>query len=485
MGDDETGDGGDASRATPTPAAPAPVRTPDRVVRAYLVIVGVWTVSAALIWGVFALFLLDAGLTIFEVFVANAAFTTGMVIFEVPTGVVADVWGRRTSFLLSAATLSLGTAGYVALAQAGLGLVPYVVVSVFLGLGFTFYSGATEAWLVDALDATGFSGDMDGVFSKAGQVTALAMLVGTVGGGVLGDVDLALPFLLRSALLAVLFVLAYRWMHDIGFEPKVVTGTGLSAVRNEVARVGRASMEHGWKVRPLRGVFALAGLQTAFMFWGWYAWQPYFLELLGQRAIWVAGVVAAALALSMMAGNWVAGRLVRHVERRTTILLWAFAVEAMGILGVGLATSFPVAFGFFVVAALALGVTQPVQQSYLHKLVPSEHRATVVSFSGLVGSAGGSAGQVALGRISEDASIPAGYLAGGALVGLSLPVVAWMRGLGGKGDRIEGPGAGPEGQGPSKMPAAAVGVEGSAGSGPERGLGPTEDPRSGDGEGDA
>src|SRR6266508_6851880 len=93
----------------------APVMTPASVVRAYLVISGLFTLSASVIWGVNTLFLLDSGLDIFQVFVANSAFTVGTILFEIPTGVVADTAGRRRSFLLSAATLMIGTLGYVAI----------------------------------------------------------------------------------------------------------------------------------------------------------------------------------------------------------------------------------------------------------------------------------------------------------------------------------------------------------------------------------
>ncbi|HEY3140233.1 MAG TPA: hypothetical protein VGJ86_03845 [Acidimicrobiales bacterium] len=75
--------------------------------RVYLAISGLFTLSASVIWGVNTLFLLDAGLDTFQVFVANAAFTAGMVLFEIPTGVVADTSGRRRSFLLSAARRTL------------------------------------------------------------------------------------------------------------------------------------------------------------------------------------------------------------------------------------------------------------------------------------------------------------------------------------------------------------------------------------------
>src|SRR4029453_15870004 len=112
--------------------------TPGSVVRVYLVIAGLFTLSASVIWGVNTLFLLDAGLDIFEVFIANAAFTAGMVLFEIPTGGVADPSGRRRSFLLSAATLLVGTLGYVAIAATGGGLIPFVAASLVLGLGFCF-----------------------------------------------------------------------------------------------------------------------------------------------------------------------------------------------------------------------------------------------------------------------------------------------------------------------------------------------------------
>src|SRR5262245_11899152 len=153
-----------------------------RVIRTYMAIASLYTLSASLIWGVNTLFLIHAGLDIFGVFVANAVFTAAMVIFEVPTGVVADTSGRRTSFLLSTVVLCLATLGYVAVSLVGGGLFWFCVMSVFLGLGFTFYSGAVEAWLVDALTAAHFEGKLDHVFARTGMLTNALMLIGTIGG---------------------------------------------------------------------------------------------------------------------------------------------------------------------------------------------------------------------------------------------------------------------------------------------------------------
>ena len=132
--------------------------TPRTVQRTYLTLTLFTTLSASFIWGINTLFLLDAGLDNTQAFTVNAFFTVGEVLFEIPTGIVADTRGRRFSFLLGAGTLLVATLLYLLMWQIRAGLLGWALASILLGLGFTFFSGATEAWLVDALRATGFTG---------------------------------------------------------------------------------------------------------------------------------------------------------------------------------------------------------------------------------------------------------------------------------------------------------------------------------------
>src|SRR3954462_11083757 len=111
------------------------------VQRTYLVLTLFTTLAASFIWGINTLFLLDAGLDNTEAFAANAFFTVGQVLFEVPTGVVADTGGRRFSFLLGAATLLVATLLYLRMWQIRAPLLGRAVTSILLGLGFTFFSG--------------------------------------------------------------------------------------------------------------------------------------------------------------------------------------------------------------------------------------------------------------------------------------------------------------------------------------------------------
>src|ERR687891_2628447 len=146
--------------------------------KVYLLLLLLHTLAASFIWGINTLFLLDAGLSNTEAFAANAFFTAGLVLFEVPTGVLADTRGRRTSYLLGTITLALSTLLYLLLWRVSAPFWAWAVVSALLGLGFTFFSGAVEAWLVDALTFSGYvkeGGTLEAVFARGEIVEGIAM----------------------------------------------------------------------------------------------------------------------------------------------------------------------------------------------------------------------------------------------------------------------------------------------------------------------
>src|SRR5688500_16156147 len=203
------------------------------VVRTYLVLMLGNTLAASFIWGINTIFLLDAGLSNLEAFAANALFSAGMLLFEVPTGIVADGVGRRASYLLGTVTLTVSTLLYVYLWEIEAAFWAWAIVSLLLGLGFTFFSGAVEAWLVDALTATGYDGSLEAVFGRGQVVGGIAMLTGSVAGGFLAaHVSLGFPFVVRSIVLAVMFVVAWRLMHDIGFTKPERHDRPLAEIRN-------------------------------------------------------------------------------------------------------------------------------------------------------------------------------------------------------------------------------------------------------------
>src|SRR5216117_4150765 len=212
------------------------------IIRTYLAITVFFNLAMSLIWGVDTLFKLGAGLDIFQVMLTNAAFTAGSMIFEIPTGVVADTVGRRVSLLLCLGTLFVTTLLYVGAAWRGWGFGAFAWISVFLGLGYTFYTGAVDAWLVDALKATGYTAPLEPVFARGQMMFGVGMLVGTITGGLLGQIHLYVPYLVRAGVVVPLFALAWRAMPEPGFTRRALS---LDRVPAEMRRVFVEGMRYG------------------------------------------------------------------------------------------------------------------------------------------------------------------------------------------------------------------------------------------------
>src|SRR5215207_4007997 len=345
--------------------------TPTSIKRIYFVLLLGNTLAASLIWGINTIFLLDAGLSNLEAFAANAFFTAGMVLFEVPTGIVADMWGRRTSFLLGTVTLALTTAWYVLLWQINAPFWQWALVSLLLGLGYTFFSGATEAWLVDALDDAGFQGPLEAVFARGEVLSGCGMLLGAIGGGFIAQfTSLGVPFVLRAIVLGVMFIVAFFLMHDLGFTPTRDGGAWA-----EIKSITANSIEYGWRVRAIKYLM-LAGLFSygvgVYVF---YALQPYVLDLFGNsQAYGIAGLAAAIIAGSQILGGLATGRLRALFRRRTSAILLAESLAVVAVLLMGLLTSFWAVIGLIIVLGLMPAAAMSTRHAYPTRLNPRQLR---------------------------------------------------------------------------------------------------------------
>jgi MFS family permease len=378
-----------------------PHDTPRRVVSVYLTSTTLMTVATSLIWGVVTLYLMESGLGIFQVMLVNTVLAVSQVVFEVPTGVVADTIGRRASYLISLALITISTLLYLAAGELVWGFWGFALASGLLAFAWTFQSGAVEAWLVDALDHTGWVGPKSRVFAWGGIATQVSMLAGTMLGGFLGQVDLAWPFVVRACILVVTFVFVAVALHDSGFERRELRWATVVPEMRSILRSGT---------------------------------QPYILERLGKRLIWAVAAITAIGSLAGILGNSLAPRILdgtgRH-RRAARVMMAAGILVATATLGAGLmGVLSPVAAGAGPVIALTAlwlvisfgnGIIEPVRRTFINEHIPSRQRATVLSLDAMLGGAGSAVGQPALGWLSQSASIPAAWIAGGFMMLAGLP----------------------------------------------------------------
>ena len=396
--------------------------TPKKIQSIYRLLLLGNTLAASLIWGINTIFLLDAGLSNLEAFAANAFFTAGMVVSEIPTGIVADTVGRRASYLLGTVTLTASTLLYVLLWQLEARFWLWATVSMLLGLGFTFFTGAVEAWLVDALTASGYEGSLEAVFGRGQVVIGAAMLTGSIAGGVIAQAtSLSVPFVLRAGVLMLLFVFAYVAMHDVGFTPR--RGAG---VLGDVTRVWGCSVEYGWRVPAVKWIMLASPFTAGVGIYAFYALQPYLLELYGDpEAYGVAGLVAGIVAGAQIVGGIAAPWIRKLFHRPPSALLLIYSASALTLILIGVLEHLVAVIALVVAWALLSAASTPIRQAYINRLIPSQERATILSFDSMLGSAGGVVVQPVLGRSADVWGYPASYLLGGVISGLAMPFV-WL-----------------------------------------------------------
>ena len=400
------------------------IKRPQSIQTIYLYLVLGNTLAASFIWGINTIFLLDAGLSNFEAFLANAFFTVGMVLFEVPTGIVADTWGRRISYLLGSVTLAISTLLYLYMWQIHGPFWGWAASSILLGLGFTFFSGALEAWLVDALKATNFKGNLDSVFARGQMMGGAAMLAGSLAGGFIAQTtNLGVPYILRSIVLLLNFATAFFLMKDLGFTPQKT-----KQPLREMKRIFNNSIDHGLKKPSVRWIMLAAPFASGVSFYIFYALQPFLLKLYGnEKAYGIAGLVAAIAASAQIAGGFCAPYIRKLFQKRTEALLLGTFFTGLILLMVSMVSSFWVALVLIFLWGLVFAALTPIRQAYLNGEIPSQQRATVLSFDSLMGSTGGIVIQPLLGKAADVWSYSTSYAIAAVFQLASMPFIFLAR----------------------------------------------------------
>jgi MFS family permease len=256
------------------------------------------------------------------------------------------------------------------------------------------------------------------------MVGGAAMLTGSVAGGYIARAaSLGTPFVVRTVVLAIMFAVAFRLMRDIGFTP-AERGRPLAEMR----RIAKESIDLGWRVPAVKWLMVQALFTGGVGIYGFYALQPYLLELYGDpEAYQIAGLSAAIVAAAQILGGMAAPRIRARFSKRTSALLMTAALSSITMALVGIFEHFWVVIGLVCVWALLFAASSPIRQAYMNGLIPSRQRATILSFDSLMTSTGGVWTQPLLGRAADVWGYAPTYLMGAAISALALPFIALSR----------------------------------------------------------
>jgi MFS family permease len=234
-------------------------------------------------------------------------------------------------------------------------------------------------------------------------------------------------------ILVVMFGVALWLMHDVGFTPD--KGNRPLA---EMRKILSATIEHGWRVPAVKWLMVEAMFAGGVGVYGFYALQPYLLELYGDpKAYQVAGLVAAIVAGAQILGGSLAPRIRRLFHRRTTALIWMMGLGVITLGMIGILRYFWAVVALIVIWGLLFAATMPIRQTYINGLIASRERATILSFDSLMSSAGGVWAQPALGRVADVWGYAPSYLVGAAISALAVPCLFLSRRQNAPADTVE------------------------------------------------
>ncbi len=386
-----------------------------RTERTYYLIYGLYSASWSFLTPVYTLYLVDRGLDLFQVNVVFAVYLITAFLFEVPTGAVADVLGRKVSFLFSCVLRSFAF-GLYWIAD---GFSDFLVAEFFDAVGTTLATGALDAWAVDRLHDEGHAGTTERLFTRAFLVCRPLMVVAGVVGGYVADKDIGTPWLFGAGSFAVTGLAGLLLMRDGRLRPS--RPHGMLAAWASTTRSGFAT------VRGDRNLAILCFMTAATAFAvmpAWHYW-PVRLASLSGTGTWLMGWVWALINVFSMAATAIMPRLVRSF-RREHILFLAWLLRGMMLMLAASATTFAPALVGILVMDAVFGLSEPTMQAWMNEQVASEQRATVLSVRSMSFTLGGGVGLICLGLLARVFGISAAWGVSAIVLLVVAPVFLMM-----------------------------------------------------------
>jgi DHA3 family tetracycline resistance protein-like MFS transporter len=362
------------------------------------------------------------GLTPLQLVLVGTALEVTIFLFEVPTGVVADVYSRRLSLIIGYVIIGIGflLSGLVATFEATL------LGSALWGLGYTFTSGALQAWITDEVGVE----KAGQAFIRSAQVGNVVGITGALIATALGSLLLNLPMLLGGLLYIALACFLVCVMPERGFKPTP------REERNSWQQMGKTLVDGGRAVRgngvllAIMGVGLLVGLysegydrlNTDYLLsfelpalGGFQLPSIVWLNLLG-----IAGGLLATLALQLVLKRVKADD--DHAAARASLVISSLLIG--GLIGFALAGNFAVAILFQWVIGITRTLLDPIEANWINRQIDSSVRATVLSMRGQVDAIGQMAGGPPVGLVGERLGVRAALLTSAAILS---PVILCYR----------------------------------------------------------
>jgi MFS transporter, DHA3 family, tetracycline resistance protein len=388
--------------------------------RVWYVYEAVASFLGVLMWTVAAYFFVtELGMSPLQLVLVGTAMELAVFVFEVPTGIIADMRSRRLSVVIGQLVMGLA----IILVGAATGAWIVIVAWALWGFGYTFTSGAHDAWLADEVGEA----RLNRIYLRGAQIGRISTLVGIVASVALALVDLRLPILLAGVGTVALGIFHALCMPETGFRPLAREQRGTLSQAVHTGRHGAGVIRGRPALLAILGIAAFAGMWSESYD---RLWQAHLIEDVGlpqlgglDPVVWfgIFGVVGVILSIAVAQPL---GRRFEHAEPRAlaVALFRLDAVIVVGSLVFALAGQLWLALLGSYALFVGRSVAGPIFSAWLNRSIQeSSVRATVISITNQADAVGQWTGGPALGAVGNVFGVRAALAAGAACM---LPALA-------------------------------------------------------------
>ena len=334
-----------------------------------------------------------AGLTGLQLVLVGTTVEVTILLFEVPTGVVADAYSRRLSIIIGYFIMGLAFIVEGSFPR----FVPILLAQVLWGIGYTFTSGATQAWLSDEIGEE----NANRALLRANQFDLAGALVGMLIAIPLGNIAVNLPIVSGGVLVALIAVALTLFMSEHGFKPVRREDRNTWQHMSDIFKKGLNAVRARPTLLAILGVGLVYGLYSE----GWdRLWVKYLVDhftlpsIFGMNEVAFFGLLrAGGMVLSIFAARMVEKRLdTSHAPSVARYMLGITVLLSGAILTFAFSPALIVSILAVWLVSITRNVMEPLYNAWVNQRLDSDTRATVISMSGQVDAIG----QVASGPIA-------------------------------------------------------------------------------------
>ena len=355
----------------------------------------------------------SAGLNPLQLILVGTVLEGVVFLFEIPTGVVADIYSRRLSVIIGYLLIGLGL-----MVEAAIPLFATILLAqIIWGIGATFTSGAEEAWLADEEGEE----NLAHIYLRGSQLGQAGTVAGIIASVALGRIALNLPIMAGGIGIVILALFLILFMPENSFKPA-------SAEDREGWRKMSRTFREG--VRVVRSSQILMLMMAIALIYGLASegldrlWEAHMLanfifpaEGVLEPIVWFGLINIVQMLLTIIITELI--RRFVKVENQliaVRLLLIMNILIVAGLVVFGLAPGFIIAISSIWTVFSLRGAGAPLYSAWLNKGLKSEIRATVLSMRGQLDAIGQLIGGPIIGIIALQAGLRMAMLGVGLML---------------------------------------------------------------------